>query len=916
MELQKPEIEINKVLKQKIEDAKGIACCKNYIGSFFEDSINIFELTENLDIQLKSSLSTEWPITNIDFNYKYKDILLSCSSYDYIKLYNISDQNNFEIISTLNGLNSKGAHYAKFNPTKENLIISSKGKIIDIWDVTKYTNIKSITTQKSVYKLAWNITGNFFGYINRTEGLNISDKENIIFSICANDLINFEFRKNEDIITFHFKDVIKIWDTRKYSQPKFEFKDLPLSYELYDKNNDYLYIKNNKLFQIYECQNFELVHKEDIECDNNTLLLLDTCFLKNNEIANLFELEKSGDSNIIKIINKNKTSLTSEQIIEKDIQYSNDFINNIVYNISDYTNFLNYIKTKKEPDYPCKNYILIPEIKKELNDIKYELLPDRKKYVEEQINKNQSFKDIYEEYIYYIKLIIRDNTNKKLLKKYLHFLEKNETKLEEKIPNLDKYENEVEFYKVCFDKEEYKVFKRTLTKDKSEKEKLIEFLTKFKNSDIEQFKQLTNKIKCISEYPYFNQPITEENEELLFFKIKLILYYAISNFDYTNPDDGENKFNSQKKIIKEILKKKYLENDNIIKNTNKLSWLISLINEPDNDEINEYILNLLDPNTNIENDINEINKELIKKENEMLLSEINLINENPKNICKNNLIEYLHKDKTKIIKTNIDLFSYDKLLEERQKEINLNKIKNFLKDILKKDIFKLIFKILYKNEEVEIIKQDSFIDDYVDNHLFLIPYKSNNYCGITDRFSCNSYIFYDSDISNITKVNIDYRVKYALKTSRFIAVTLHEFNHYIYSYLLHLNNYIELSFDSQRKKELIINEGGLIMELILFGEEITKINLEQSIFILDEKNYEKTEKQFQKEFIKAKGGNLYIKGTHYSQFNNDIINQKYFEKIRSIAIKAKVKKLDKFKEIYKRRNNCVLGRNLSLYSSD
>jgi len=150
-----------------------------------------------------------------------------------------------------------------------------------------------------------------------------------------------------------------------------------------------------------------------------------------------------------------------------------------------------------------------------------------------------------------------------------------------------------------------------------------------------------------------------------------------------------------------------------------------------------------------------------------------LIKENPENICKNNLIEYLNKDKTKIIKTNIDLFSYDKLLEERQKEINLNKIKNFLKDILKKDIFKLIFKILYKNEEVEIIKQNSFIDDYVDNHLFLIPYKSNNYCGITDRFSCNSYIFHDSDISYNTKVNIDDKVKYALKTSRFIVVTLY-----------------------------------------------------------------------------------------------------------------------------------------------
>ena len=916
MKHQKTEIEIKKISKQQIGYAKGITCCKNYIGSFFRDTISIFELTEGLDIQQKSSFSTGKPISNIDFNYKYKDILLSIPSYDYIKLYKITDKNNFEIISTLNGLNSKGAQYAKFNPSKENLIISSKEKIIDIWDVTKYTNIKTIIAEENVYNLAWNINGNFFGYINGIQGLNVSDKENIVISIGSNDLINFEFRKNDDIITFHFGGVIKIWDNRNYSKPKIEIKDLPFSYELYDKNNDYLYIKD-KLFRIYECENFELVHKEDIEYNNNNnILLLDTGFLKNNEIANLFELEKNGKNNIIKIMNKHKSSFASEKIIEKDIQYTNDFVNNIVYNVSDYTNFLKYIKTKKESDYPCKNYIFIPEIKKELNFIKYELLPDRKKYVEDKINKNQTFKDIYEEYIYYIKLLIRDNTNKKLLEKYLHFLEKNETKLEEKIQNLDKYENEVEFYKVCFDKEEYKVFRRTLTKDKSEKEKLIEFLTKFKNSDIEEFKQLATEIKSMNEYPYFNQPITEENEELLFFKIKLILYYAIYNFDYTNPDEGKDKFYSQKKIVEEILKKKYLESDKIVKNTNKLSWLISLINEPDNDEINKYILNLLDPNTNIEKDINEINAELIKKENEMLLSKINMVKENPKNICKNNLIGYLHKDITTIINENIDLFSYDKLLEERQKEINLNKIKSFLKDILRKDMFKKIFKIFYKNEEVEIIKQDSFIDDYVDNHLFLIPYKSNNYCGITDRFSCNSYIFFDSDISSITNINVDDRVQYALKTSRFIAVTLHEFNHYIYSYLLHLNNYIQLSFDSPRKKELIINEGGLIMELILFGEEITKINLEQSMFILDEKNYEKTEKQFQKEFSKVKGGNLYIKGTHYSQFNNDIINQKDFEKIRSIAIKAKIKKVDIFKEIYKRRNNCVLGRNLSLYSSD
>ena len=106
------------------------------------------------------------------------------------------------------------------------------------------------------------------------------------------------------------------------------------------------------------------------------------------------------------------------------------------------------------------------------------------------------------------------------------------------------------------------------------------------------------------------------------------------------------------------------------------------------------------------------------------------------------------------------------------------------------------------------------------------------------------------------------------------------------------------------------------MELILFVEEITKINLEESLFILDEKNYEKSDKQFQKEFINVKCGNLYIKGTYYSEFNNDIINQNNFEKIRTISIKVKIKKEDKFKTNNKRRYNCVLGRNLSYYSSD
>ena len=95
------------------------------------------------------------------------------------------------------------------------------------------------------------------------------------------------------------------------------------------------------------------------------------------------------------------------------------------------------------------------------------------------------------------------------------------------------------------------------------------------------------------------------------------------------------------------------------------------------------------------------------------------------------------------------------------------------------------------------------------------------------------------------------------------------------------------------------------MELILFGDEINDINLEQTIYILDEENYDKTEKQFQKEYINIKNEKeLYINGKYYSSFNINLLNQKDFQKKRNITIKTKMKNPNS--ESYKRRKNCVL----------
>ena len=884
------DIEINNIQKKGICINKGISYCKKCLGAVDDEWINIYDLTYNLNIYLKNKINANKVISNIDFNPKYQDVILSIPHEENLELCKISESDSYDVISILNGPNSKGAQYAKFNPNDENKIISSKYKIIDIWDITKYINIKSIKIGEIVNHLKWDISGNYFGYYNYIKGLNISDMENKnTISIDVKDLTGFEFRNNQDIISFHRDNSIKIWDIRKYDEIKAEIKDAQISDWLYDKNNDFIYTQYKK-FQIYELNNFHKIYEDNNKYDN--IVLLDTCFLNSNEIANILESNKNGSINIIKVKDKKKIDKSSDKYIE-----------NIVYKISDYTNFDDYINKKNEPDYQNKNYIYIQDIKDELEIIENESLPQRKKIVEKEIKNNtHEFGNIDRDYIYYIKLLIRDNTNKILVEQYLKFLKINETELEKIYNNnLEKFDNEVKFYEVIFTKEEYHS-KFNARKTDSEREKLINFLLEVKNSDIFQFRQLISKIKTMNEYPYFNQPITKENEELLFFNAKLTLFNGISQTDYSTLA-GENQFKSQVKIINEIINEKYLYSDNIIKNKNRLNILIALIAWPGDDVYNKYLLNLLNSSTNTEEEIQEITAELKKNENKELVLKFDFLNGDNKYICKKNLLEYLQKNLNGIIKRKSDLYIYDRLLEEKEKEIDLSKIKTFLKDILHKPMFKKIFELLYKKKELQIIQKDSFIDDYIDNHLFLIPYKGVDYCGLTDRFSCDSYIFFDENI--LSYQNVNDKVSYALKTSRFIIITLHEFNHYIYSYILHLNNYISLSFDSPRNKELIINEGGILLELMLFGEVINKISLEQTIYLLDEKNYDKTHLLFQREFNNIKDKKLSIQGSYYCALNTDIINQKDFQNKRSIAIKAKMTN-DDGDDIKISRKHCVL----------
>ena len=96
---------------------------------------------------------------------------------------------------------------------------------------------------------------------------------------------------------------------------------------------------------------------------------------------------------------------------------------------------------------------------------------------------------------------------------------------------IEKYDNDCDYYSVCFSQEEYKVL---FNKDKtSEKELLFDFLEKaykLKNFDYNNisFKNFIKDLKTyLKKFPDFNQPIEYDcnNDELNGIVLKYIFYY-------------------------------------------------------------------------------------------------------------------------------------------------------------------------------------------------------------------------------------------------------------------------------------------------------------------------------------------------------------------------------------------------------
>ena len=374
------------------------------------------------------------------------------------------------------------------------------------------------------------------------------------------------------------------------------------------------------------------------------------------------------------------------------------------------------------------------------------------------------------------------------------------------------------------------------------------------------------------------------------------------------------KFELKQKLIKQIFDKNILDNNIIIKNEDRFNLLIYLIIYPEDDNTNQYLLNLLISNKCNCNDINDIidktNFKLITNKGNKYLSNSELKYDNIEHLCKDNFIIQYDKNNynnTNNIINNKEVYSFDFLLNNSLLNDSLIEIKSFLKEIVKSNVFKQLFKLLYDDKYKDFFNDNDFVNEFIENYFRFVPYKSNNNCGMTDRFSSKSYIFLEE--KEISKNLSKKEITDILKIGRIIVITIHEINHNVYSYILHFFNYLNLSFETPRKKNVYeIREGGLYIELILFGKIINEITLAEICYILNIDNYKKSLTEFQKGFMNLKKDDLKINGI-FSNFNQ-IIDIENFGEIRNITIKTKNLSYINLKDTkitIPMRRNCVLG---------
>ena len=157
--------------------------------------------------------------------------------------------------------------------------------------------------------------------------------------------------------------------------------------------------------------------------------------------------------------------------------------------------------------------------------------------------------------------------------------------------------------------------------------------------------------------------------------------------------------------------------------------------------------------------------------------------------------------------------------------------------------------------------------------------------GSTDKFTLEIYLYLEpkefykipKDFNQNDKDNLFLLSGFMI--GELVKTGIHEINYDMYNiYYYHSNGTVPF----QMPKKKINRESWREIEILLFGNEIISLNIKQTLYLLNEKNYEKGIIEYRKGFSELKNEDLNITGI-FSDFNR-IKDSKYFNEPDNFSI--------------------------------
>ena len=196
------------------------------------------------------------------------------------------------------------------------------------------------------------------------------------------------------------------------------------------------------------------------------------------------------------------------------------------------------------------------------------------------------------------------------------------------------------------------------------------------------------------------------------------------------------------------------------------------------------------------------------------------------------------------------------------------------------------------------------MEEFVNKRLEFVPIRPNKASALSDKISLNTFISTQKSefqLKHSYKINPK-QIKKILITAKYVLNEEHEIFHLINCIPYYENNF-SISINTPRKRIYEVenneedrdeSEGGIYLELLLFNREIHSISLADALFLLNEKNYDKSLCDFLTSFETKNKDDLIINGV-FEDFNQLInldivtieeINNYYIEQKSSTILKS------------------------------